>query len=581
MRIIVDKNRFITELSEPAFRLSLSDGSGELAIWGNVYLFKDLSFNSINTASLKEYSFNVLIPLLTGHYIAALIKDSKLCKLAVDFYGHMGAYLQENDDSYVITDDIRSIHFNKNFELDRFQIRHFVDKGYCWESGTFIKQLRKVSPTVVYIIKENGIVQDFLPFPTFIKDGTLHDCMSKTLQSIVNNCGKVGLFFSSGVDSSYIREVAFRNGIEIKPFQHYMKNPRYFATEEDLDLSMRLNFDRNDIEVCGLEDADSFFKKKIATTIRLLPFDFHPAIIQSHVYPIAKEEGYSMMISGQNSDSVYALAATHHIPLSTTIKKLLSFRIHHSGLKGHYKRYLQTGGFLRKLVRNRPSWWTRYIWRKINPDYDFTFSNLLMAYLKDDAELPVICHNKNDKYEKEYINEYQQFVSKLNVLLEKGETPRMIMIRGKLLGHCQGRDVRCLTEWAKECNIGNIQVFTSAPILSWLGAHDLGLLDIFVGKRELRKYLDETIGYSKLKESVSNYRNREGIVSSEAIRFHDMYDVLNTDGEMDSLVNEVCELLHKEAIISEQEYSLYCQSGYTDHSPRLAWLAMSIKNLKE
>lgn len=580
MIIIVDENSNVTEISEPSIKLVLSNGSGELTLWGNVYLFKDLPFNKISINSLKDYSFDELIPLLTGHYLAALIKNNRLSKLAVDFYGHMGAYLQEKRGSYVITDDIRSVHFDENFDLDRFQIRHFVDKGYCWESGTFIKQLKKISPTVVYSFEESGVVQNFLPFPTFIKEGSLHNCMSKTLKSIVEKCGKVGLFFSSGVDSSYIREVAFRNGIEIKPFQHYMKNPRYFATEEDLDLSMRLNFARNDIEVCGLEDADSFFKERIATTVRLLPFDFHPALIQSHVYPIAKEEGYSMMISGQNSDSVYALAATHHIPFSTTIKKLLSLRVHHSGLKGHYKRYLQTGCFLRKLVKNRPSWWTKYIWRKINPDYDFTFSNLLMAYLKDDAELPVICHNKNDKYEKEYINEYQRFVSKLNILLEQGETPRMVMIRGKLLGHCQGRDVRCLTEWAKECNMGNIQVFTSAPILSWLGTHDLGFSDIFIGKRELRKYLDKTIGYSNLKKQVSDYRNKEGIVSSEAIRFHDMYDVLNTEGQMDLLVKEACELLHNETILSDQEYFQYCQSGYTDHSPRLAWLAKSIANLK-
>ncbi len=581
MIISFNKAFSLVSITEPSIVIELSNGSGDLLIWGDVYLFKDKAFNSVNLHSLSGYSFDGLIPLFTGRYLAALIKDNTIIKLAADFYGHMGAYLQDNADTYIVTDDIRNIHFDKHIELDRFQIRHFVDKGYCWESGTFIKQLRKISPTVVYVFGVNGINQEFLPFPTFVREGTLQECMSRTLKSIVENNGNVGLFFSSGVDSSYIREIAFRNNIKLKSFQHLMKKPRYFATEEDLDLSLRLNFNRNDIEICGLEDADNFFKEEILTTVRLLPFDFHPALIQSHIYPIAKKEGVSMMISGQNSDSVYALAATHHIPLSKTITKLLSFHIHHSGLKGHYKRYLQTGHFLRKLVKNKPSCWTRYIWKKINPDYDFTFSNLLMAYLKDDAELPVICHNKEDKYEKCYIEEYQRFVSRLNILLEKGESPRMIMIRGKLLGHCQGRDVRCLTEWAKEYKMGNIQVFTSAPILSWLGSHDLGFSDIFIGKRELRKYLEKTIHYSKHKKLVSDYRNKDGIVASEPIRFHDMYNVLNTSGAMDALVKEACNLLVKEDIISQSEYNRYCESGYTNYSPRLAWLAKSISNLIE
>jgi len=285
------------------------------------------------------------------------------------------------------------------------------------------------------------------------------------------------------------------------------------------------------------------------------------------------------MVSGQNSDSVYALAATHHTPFSRTVKQLLTFHIHNSGLKSDFKRYLQTGRFLKKLQNGHPSWWTKKVWRRLNPDYDFTFSNLLMAYMKDDAELPVICHDKNDKLEAEYIAQYQEFVERLNVLFEHGETPRMVMIRGKLLGHCQGRDVRCLTEWAKKCGVGNIQIFTSAPILSWLGTHNLGFADIFVGKRELRRYLEKSIHYSTIKAQVPDYRHMEGLVTSELQRFHDMYDYINKDGELVKLLQQACELLYKEKVISEKEYSYCLSEKYTDINPKLVWFAQSLNNM--
>lgn len=580
MRIVVNKqDNSIIELTEPDIRLMLNNGTGDLVIWGSIHLYKTSEYKDDCLTDVVCKPFNEIIPLFTGQYIAALIKDNMICQLAVDFYGHTGAYFQEKRTSYIITDDISLIQFDEPYELDKFQIRHFVDKGYCWESGTFIKQLQKISPTITYIFNDKGLSQDYLPFPTFVNDGTLEECMASTMKAIVEGCGKVGLFFSSGVDSSYIREVSIRNNISVTPILHYQKKPRYFAPEEDYDLSMRLNVGHGDIQVRSVEDSDAHFAATIGETVRMLPFDFHPAIIQSHIYPIAKEEGFKMMISGQNSDSVYALAATHHTPLSKTIKQLLSFHLHNSGLKSDFKRYVQTGSFLKKLKKGKPSWWTKIIWKRLNPDYEFTFENLLMAYMKEDCELPVICHNKNDQLESEYIDQYQKFVNKLSVLFERGETPRMVMIRGKLLGHCQGRDVRCMTEWAKECNMGNMQIFTSGPVLSWLGAHDLGFLDIFVGKRELRRYLEKTIHYSKLKNQVPDYRNVEGVVPSELVRFRDMYNYLNTEGKMNKLHKEACELLHDEKIISDKEYNYYTSNDYTDNNPRLVWFAQSLNNL--
>lgn len=580
MNIVVNKkeNRII-EKTKSNYFVKLNKEDGELYIWGSIHLFKDRVFGTSSLSEIKDLSFNDIIPLFTGQYIAALIKGDTLKYLAVDFYGHMGAYIHEKKESYQITDDISSLCFDEPYDLDKFQIRHFIDKGYCWASGTFIKQLKKISPTITYTFSDGYIQQDFQPFPQYKKNGKLEDCVAETLKAIVKGSGKVGLFFSSGVDSSYIREVARRKGVELIPMLHYMSHPRYFAPEEDYDLAMRINEGSGDIKVCELKDGDSHFASTIDSTVKLLPFDFHPALIQSHIYPIMKEMGINMAISGQNSDSVYALGATHHTPLATTIKQLLTFHIHHSGLKGHFKRYLQTGRFLRRLKNGHPAWWTKYIWNKINPDYEFNFSNLLMAYMKDDAELPIICHDKNDKLEASYINQYQHFVSKLNVLFDRGETPRMVMIRGKLLGHCQGRDVRCLTEWAKKYEMGNIQVFTSGPVLSWIGAHDLGLKDIFVGKRELRKYLDRTIHYTKLKKLVPDYRKIPGVIPSEEMRFHDMYNYINTGGKMDLLFHKACELLHNEGIISDSEYLEYKTNAYSNNSPRLVWFAQSLENL--
>ena len=580
MKIVVDKpSVIISEMSEPDISYKLKNGTDEVYVWGAIHLFKEKAFDEDCLIELASLAFEDSIPLLTGQFIIALVENMRLKQLAVDFYGHSGAYIQEKEQLYVITDDIKVLHFDEHYDFDRFQLRHFVDKGYCWESGTFIKQLSKISPTITYIFDRDGIHQDFLPFPTFVKDGTLDNCVANTLKEIVKKYKKVGLFFSSGVDSSYIREVSIRNNINITPVLHYQKKPRYFAPEEDYDLSMRLNEGRGDIQVRALEDSDAHFAATIKTTVRMLPFDFHPAIIQSHIYPLMEEEGYKMMISGQNSDSVYALAATHHTPIKQTLKQLLTFRLHNSGLKSDFKRYVQTGRFLKKLQKGKPSWWTKIIWRKLNPDYQFNFENLLMAYLKEDCELPIICHDKNDQLEAEYIAQYQEFVHKLNVLFERGETPRMVMIRGKLLGHCQGRDVRCMTEWAKECHMGNIQIFTSGPVLSWLGTHNLGFKDIFVGKRELRHYLEKKINYSRLKEKVPDYRNIEGVVSSELIRFHDMYLSLNSKGEMDMWNRKACDMLKNENIISDKEYRLYSSKDYNNNKPRLVWLAQSINNL--
>jgi hypothetical protein len=79
MNIVVNKkeNRII-EKTKSNYFVKLNKEDGDLYIWGSIHLFKDRVFSTSSLSEIKDLSFNDIIPLFTGQYIAALIKGDTL-----------------------------------------------------------------------------------------------------------------------------------------------------------------------------------------------------------------------------------------------------------------------------------------------------------------------------------------------------------------------------------------------------------------------------------------------------------------------------------------------------------------------
>nr|WP_321262374.1 hypothetical protein [uncultured Sphaerochaeta sp.] len=575
------KQPYIEQMTNPDFSFFKKNGN-QILIWGYVLLFERDSFDTELFKEVLDIDFDLLIPKMTGNFLAVEIANNKIIHLSSDFYGHARVYLLFESTKILVTDDLSKINFSEYEDYDDFQIQLFLEKGYTWEGGTFFQNLKIITPSVKYrfitVEGKTRVEKSYLPFPRIINRGErIHDIMADTLLGLAkNNENSLALMFSSGIDSTYIREVAYQKGINIESLTCNIKDPKLWVVQEDVALAKKLSLGKRRVSIIDLDNVYRLMDDTFKETVRMLPFEFHISVFQLFLSKYAKQQKIKILITGQNADSIYNYGNTSVIKFSESFKCLMHLQLHGMGLTILFDRLLQTGEILKSIQRGKPNALVSIMWKRLFPNYVLNVQNLLLHFLF--PEVMSLIDDPIKSQDTMLLRESYKKIEDLLQLYEKGETLRMILIRSKLIGHCQGRDVRCITEWSKNVGVDNIQIFTSAPLISFFGLNNLDIRDVVRPKRLLHQYINKFLKYDKIKKHLT-YDNDVDMINDEITYFRSIYESLDKCGEMSQLKNKAKEFLRDRDVDNSIVGMSSTEEQAKNMDFRLAWLQMTIQNL--
>ena len=363
--------------------------------------------------------------------------------------------------------------------------------------------------------------------------------------------------FSGGLDSTYLSFIASKRKIEFDSSFTNIANPIILPNLDDVVLCSELD-NRLNLKVKMKKiDAYDVLKRSLNRTFELLPFEFHVSIFQKDLIELSKSNGTNLVITGQNADSLYNYGKTTYIKPTLTISKLMTGRLKGSGITVLLDRYFQTYRFQRRTRNDKNSLIDKIAWKKINPNKKLNVSNLLAGFILSDKVLPILDNdfvseivfkNEKDTYYEWVFNETNTLAKRLKT--NPSENVRDLLLRTKLLGHCQGRDVRCITEWSREIGVRNCQIYATAPIFTKLSRINLNFRDIIRPKRQIYKYLKHSSQYFEIKKDMKKNNSNKSVENkyefeTEVEYLSSLYSSIEDEFNMNESINYALDILEK------------------------------------
>ena len=205
-------------------------------------------------------------------------------------------------------------------------------------------------------------------------------------------------------------------------------------------------------------------------------------------------------------------------------------------------RYFQMDHVLEKISLNKPDRMTRLIWKKFNTNTELNLRNVLCTLTFNGTAIPYCSWRKMEEITTESGKEetYSRNLFEIDQLIgelksNKYNRVRELLMIIKILGHCQGRDVRCITEWCREFSVENIQLYTSSPMFFKLKELKLSLKDVFQPKYYILKYVNKYIDYQKIDRLVLSQYIDKVECSNENELFSILLDQLEEEEIQDSI----------------------------------------------
>lgn len=547
MKVIINKKNQTWESDIlPYYSSSNSNNGQKLLFFGKPLLYDATAFN-INL--IENQTIENAIPRLTGAFFCMEIISQKVISFAIDFYGQTRLYMHENDEEIILCDSVFEFaDICENEKYDYYQILYFLAHGEVWNEGTFFENIKILAPSKLYSLTKGLLNRKYLKTPQYdFAKSKLKDVMGDMLSGLSNaNTNKpIALMFSGGKDSTFIARLMHKHNLDFKAFFFTYERPTFRSNISDearasfLANKMGINFHNEKV------DAYKVLKESIFEIVKNLPFDFHISIAQKSIIDCAKKQNCYMVLTGQNADSLYNLGSTGEIrPFFAIVKFIFGI---YEGNRGYevrelLSRYFQQSFFLNKLYNKSHNWLPLLLWKRINPSISLTVENLLNGFVSSANGMPQVELSipfATTEGAKIYHNKNIAIINELMTTLDEGITynVRDLMLRIKLLGHCQSRDVRCITEWAKNNGLDNCQVFSSAPVFSYLTQIKMTMKDVLHPKREIQNYLDNEFDYSSLQKELDVTGFDRDTLTSENQLFNSLFNFINKNDELNKYNN--------------------------------------------
>ena len=211
---------------------------------GCIYNFKELreelkhKYNFTTTGDTEVLMYSLIewgekaLDKIDGMY-AFLFFDGEKIMASVDFFGEKPLYLYQDNDQIMISSEISPIksYLKEKLQVKRNhdQLKEFYHLGFLLGEKTIYQNLYKLSNKKIYFIddqlkldrieKKREINKNFN-----IKISDIHDELILSIKNRLNSDVLVGLFLSSGLDSTLLATIIKKElKVDIDTFSFYKK----------------------------------------------------------------------------------------------------------------------------------------------------------------------------------------------------------------------------------------------------------------------------------------------------------------------------------------------------------------------
>ncbi|MCP3032737.1 hypothetical protein LF817_15540 [Halobacillus sp. A1] len=597
MKITINKTTGIWDANiKPSYIIDVTHHESLLLFYGTPLLLDSSAFSPEKLRDLKNIKFNELIPRLTGDYFCVETKNGQITNFAVDFYGHCRMYMNEIGEDIFISNDLYSLPQNTDLELDWFQIFYFLNWDHTWNGGTFYKQIHLLAPTKAYKLATNEVTEEYLKMPK-LKNISVKDSIIEVLSAISSRSDEKAplMMLSGGLDSMHIASIAKNNEINLDYVTGEIKDVVLDDNIKD-QLGVRkiaelYNLDVNHVEV----KIKNFYDKWQGKLGDVLPFEYKDGRLWIYMASHARENGYEILMSGQNADAIYNYSYTNDTSIKEVYKKLIktylkpgrmnfSERLQKTGLNEYIMRLYSTDKFLQKVLdHNHYSKGFKRIWKYINMDLPLTRENYMATYAVKGNGYPKTiglyvseAANANGKkfYEGMLTSEFGKMIDLYDKKTYK--TGRELLLMTKLLGYCQGEDLRAITECCRLNGISSLQIYTSAPVLPQYSNLRIGIKDIFRPKyktyREVKKH-----GLLQVREAINKEKSSENTVNASQI-WKIIYNILYHNLDFGECIVHAKKAMEESGMVNIEKLNSVIEKDI-GIKMRVAWLGLSLKKM--
>ncbi|MGP4060486.1 asparagine synthase-related protein [Halobacillus sp. H74] len=578
----------------PSYIIDVTNNDSQLWLYGKPLLLDSSVFSPEKLSELRNIKFTDLIPRLTGDCFFVETKNGEIINFAVDFYGHCRMYMNEISEDIFISNDLYSLPQQTDPDLDWFQIFYFLNWDHTWCGGTFYKKIHLLTPTKVYKFINNEVIEGYLKMPK-PKYKNIKDAITEVLFALSGEEKAPLMMLSGGLDSMHIASIAKNKEVNI----HYVTGEiKDLVLDDNLKdqsgvqrIAEQYNLDINYVEV-KIKD---FYDKWQGKLDDLLPFEYKDGRLWIHMASYAQENGYEILMSGQNADAIYNYSYTNDTSIKEVFKMLIksyfkpgkmnfSERLQNTGLNEYIMRLFSTDKFLQNVLdHNHYSKFFKLIWKNINKDLPLTRENYIAHYAVKGNGYPktvglFVSEAANENGKKFYTEKLTSEFGKLIALYDKKtyKTGRELLLVSKLSGYCQGEDQRAITEACRLNGISSFQIYTSAPILPQYNNLRLGIKDIFRPKYKTYREVNEN-GLMQERESINKETNSKNTVNASQV-WQIIYNILDHKLDFTECIIYARKAMDESGMVNIEELKSVMEKDI-GIKMRVAWFGLSLKKM--
>lgn len=504
MMIINKKNNEYKSNIDCDYHVEVNEGT--IKIWGKPLIYKTRGFDSTYILKYFKNSLNDIVPYMAGSFVCIWEKDGKLIEIANDYYCHHRFYYSENEDSIYLGENWLELPHTTN-QLNVFQLLYFLNWDSVIGGESFFRELKYLTPTHKYQIKNNQFQSKFMPFPKIEeeKNNTLFQAIQKTLRAVHEYNENIHIMLSGGLDSSQIALAAkLGGGVDAKFLLGKIMDLGLYDNVLDevqgacFAEKLKLNFEEVEIIVA------EFLKKWDEQLPLYVPFSYKDGRLWQGIAEYVRVDGGSILINGQNADALYNYSYTGNSEYDKIMREMTT----NENLEKIFM-----NEYFEEVVLNK--------WHTFHPLESITKEKFLAwciikgnGYKKYNGI--VVDQTLTEKGKIMYDESLELRMKELIKQLDDNmKHPRELLLEGKMVGYIDGEDTRSIVGACKVNGIDSFQIYTSPLVLESLKNLKLDKLDVDTPKLQTKEIMSQTVEFQISKQFSINQKKQEMLSPSE------------------------------------------------------------------
>jgi hypothetical protein len=249
------------------------------------------------------------------------MQNDRLKYIAVPACSDKEVYFYETETEIIFSDNIYLVcDFVKNITENKGAVSFFLNKSYAPSGETLVEGVFRLISSRVYEIKGGRLDSKKIEYSSnlYSRNKTDYENFTLSLEKICKNAayhGKVGVFFSGGVDSLTLALTLDKLNI---PFTLYTGKMTQGLSDNEKDVLRSISiakFKKWDLHIVPI-DYNSYELDDLHEIIGLMPNTSHLSVLFLEIAKQMKKDDVKVCFSGQNLDILYNFEATASLGFS-------------------------------------------------------------------------------------------------------------------------------------------------------------------------------------------------------------------------------------------------------------------------